>query len=144
MADLPVDCQSIQLRKYYADPLNVLQAELLHRSRLAEEQGNAPDPRVEQALMVTIAGVAAGMPQYRLTSLPVAFVLLFGGDGKNRCYNHFIFNIFPLEYIGQMNIDLAKHDPKIVMLQFLLMFKCYSWRSIKDRLTLCPNPYTPI
>ncbi|MGK3374405.1 phosphoenolpyruvate carboxylase, partial [Citrobacter youngae] len=42
-------------------PLNVLQAELLYRSRQAEEQGHAPDPRVEQALMVTIAGVAAGM-----------------------------------------------------------------------------------
>lgn len=43
------------------DPLNVLQAELLYRSRLTEEQGKSPDPRVEQALMVTIAGVAAGM-----------------------------------------------------------------------------------
>jgi phosphoenolpyruvate carboxylase len=41
--------------------LNVLQAELLHRSRKAEEEGAEPDPRVEQALMVTIAGVAAGM-----------------------------------------------------------------------------------
>ncbi|MBN0581828.1 phosphoenolpyruvate carboxylase, partial [Pseudomonas aeruginosa] len=45
----------------YTDPLNVLQAELLHRSRQAEEEGKDPDPRVEQALMVTIAGVAAGM-----------------------------------------------------------------------------------
>ena len=61
MADLPWIAESIQLRNIYTDPLNVLQAELLHRSRLAEEQGNAPDPRVEQALMVTIAGVAAGM-----------------------------------------------------------------------------------
>ncbi|EIM4385389.1 phosphoenolpyruvate carboxylase, partial [Escherichia coli] len=34
---------------------------LLYRSRLTEEQGKSPDPRVEQALMVTIAGVAAGM-----------------------------------------------------------------------------------
>lgn len=61
MADLPWIAESIQLRNIYTDPLNVLQAELLHRSRPAEEQGNAPDPRVEQALMVTIAGVAAGM-----------------------------------------------------------------------------------
>jgi len=38
----------------------VLQAELLHRSRQLEQQGEL-DPRVEQALMVTIAGVAAGM-----------------------------------------------------------------------------------
>ncbi len=49
--------ESIALRNVYTDPLNVLQAELLHRSRQQEQ----PDPRVEQALMVTIAGVAAGM-----------------------------------------------------------------------------------
>lgn len=41
--------------------LNVLQAELLHRSRAQEARGDEPDARVEQALMVTIAGVAAGM-----------------------------------------------------------------------------------
>ncbi|VDZ75577.1 phosphoenolpyruvate carboxylase [Atlantibacter hermannii] len=61
MADLPWIAESIQLRNIYTDPLNVLQAELLHRSRLTEEAGKEPDPRVEQALMVTIAGVAAGM-----------------------------------------------------------------------------------
>ncbi|EHC72573.1 Phosphoenolpyruvate carboxylase [Salmonella enterica subsp. enterica serovar Montevideo str. S5-403] len=61
MADLPWIAESIQLRNVYTDPLNVLQAELLYRSRLTEEQGKSPDPRVEQALMVTIAGVAAGM-----------------------------------------------------------------------------------
>lgn len=57
MADLPWIAESIALRNVYTDPLNVLQAELLHRSRQQEH----PDPRVEQALMVTIAGVAAGM-----------------------------------------------------------------------------------
>ncbi|AFH94093.1 phosphoenolpyruvate carboxylase [Providencia stuartii] len=57
MADLPWIAESIVLRNVYTDPLNVLQAELLHRSRQQEH----PDPRVEQALMVTIAGVAAGM-----------------------------------------------------------------------------------
>ncbi len=61
MADLPWIAESIQLRNIYTDPLNVLQAELLYRSRKAEEEGLEPDPRVEQALMVTIAGVAAGM-----------------------------------------------------------------------------------
>ena len=61
MADLPWIAESIQLRNVYTDPLNVLQAELLHRSRRAEEEGKEPDPCVEQALMVTIAGVAAGM-----------------------------------------------------------------------------------
>ncbi len=49
--DLP---SLIQLRNI-CRPLNVLQAELLHRSRLAEEEGKDPIHRVEQALMVTIA-----------------------------------------------------------------------------------------
>lgn len=61
MADLPWIAESIALRNVYTDPLNVLQAELLHRSRLQEASGEEPDARVEQALMVTIAGVAAGM-----------------------------------------------------------------------------------
>lgn len=61
MEDLPWIAESITLRNIYTDPLNVLQAELLHRSRRSEEKGEEPDARVEQALMVTIAGVAAGM-----------------------------------------------------------------------------------
>ncbi len=47
--------ESIGLRNIYTEPLNVLQAELLQRNR------NHQDPLVEQAIMVTIAGVAAGM-----------------------------------------------------------------------------------
>jgi phosphoenolpyruvate carboxylase len=47
--------QSLQLRDIYTDPLNYLQAELLKRNRLQSE------PVVEQAIMVTIAGIAAGM-----------------------------------------------------------------------------------
>lgn len=57
MADLPWIAESIALRNIYTDPLNVLQAELLHRSR----QQTEPDERIEHALMVTIAGIAAGM-----------------------------------------------------------------------------------
>ncbi|WP_113632411.1 phosphoenolpyruvate carboxylase [Pectobacterium peruviense] len=57
MADLPWIAESIALRNVYTDPLNVLQAELLHRSRKQEK----PDADLELALMVTIAGVAAGM-----------------------------------------------------------------------------------
>ncbi len=51
--------ESLQLRNVYTDPLNYLQAELLKRER---EQGseNASSEAV-QAIMVTIAGVAAGM-----------------------------------------------------------------------------------
>ncbi|GKX55683.1 phosphoenolpyruvate carboxylase [Leminorella grimontii] len=57
MEKLPWIAESISLRNIYTDPLNVLQVELLHRSR----QQETADPRVEQALMVTIAGIAAGM-----------------------------------------------------------------------------------
>lgn len=58
MADLPWIADSIALRNVYTDPLNLLQVELLHRLR---KQGDNPDPILEQALMVTITGIAAGM-----------------------------------------------------------------------------------
>jgi phosphoenolpyruvate carboxylase len=51
----PVLARSIDLRNPYVDPLNVLQAELLRRFRAD------PDPRLEDALIVTINGIAAGM-----------------------------------------------------------------------------------
>jgi phosphoenolpyruvate carboxylase len=47
--------ESIHLRNVYTDPLNVLQAELLERNRKQQ------DETIEQAIMVTIAGIAAGM-----------------------------------------------------------------------------------
>jgi len=47
--------ESVHLRNIYTDPLNFLQAELLSRDR------KAPEEHVEQAIMVTIAGIAAGM-----------------------------------------------------------------------------------
>lgn len=47
--------QSMQLRDIYTDPLNYLQAELLQRNRAA------PEPFLENAIMVTVAGIAAGM-----------------------------------------------------------------------------------
>ncbi len=49
--------QSIGLRNIYTDPLNYLQAELLERSRA----GDGEDPLLRRAVMVTIAGIAAGM-----------------------------------------------------------------------------------
>lgn len=49
--------ESIRLRNIYVEPLNMLQAELLYRTRQSE--GSAPE--LEEALMVTIAGIAAGM-----------------------------------------------------------------------------------
>ncbi len=47
--------ESIQLRNFYIDPLNVLQVELLRRNRQKSEE------HTEQAILVTIAGIAAGM-----------------------------------------------------------------------------------
>ncbi|MGF1910208.1 phosphoenolpyruvate carboxylase [Vibrio kasasachensis] len=49
--------ESIRLRNIYVEPLNMLQAELLYRTRQVDE----PSPELEEALMVTIAGIAAGM-----------------------------------------------------------------------------------
>lgn len=49
--------ESIRLRNIYVEPLNMLQAELLYRTRQTE---TAP-AELEEALMVTIAGIAAGM-----------------------------------------------------------------------------------
>ncbi|MEQ3514618.1 phosphoenolpyruvate carboxylase [Pseudoalteromonas sp. BZB3] len=47
--------QSLQLRNPYIDPLNLLQVELLKRTREHENE------QIDQALMVTMTGVAAGM-----------------------------------------------------------------------------------
>ena len=49
--------ESIRLRNIYVEPLNMLQAELLHRTR----QNQTVLPELDEALMVTIAGIAAGM-----------------------------------------------------------------------------------
>ena len=56
--DQPWIKESIKLRNPYTDPLNVLQVELLGRSRKNPETLH---PELDQALMVTIAGIAAGM-----------------------------------------------------------------------------------
>jgi phosphoenolpyruvate carboxylase len=47
--------ESLRLRNIYTEPLNMLQAELLQRER------REPEPLLERAVMVTIAGIAAGM-----------------------------------------------------------------------------------
>ncbi len=61
MADHPWIAESIALRNIYTDPLHVLQVELLYRARQAERQGQKTQPLIEQALMVTMTGIAAGM-----------------------------------------------------------------------------------
>ena len=50
--------EAISLRNPYVDPLHMLQAELLCRSR---KEGEDVCPVIDQALMVTIAGIAAGL-----------------------------------------------------------------------------------
>jgi len=55
LVEEPVLATSIARRNPYVDPLNFLQAELLRRARERE------DPRVVEALRITINGVAAGM-----------------------------------------------------------------------------------
>ncbi|MAA95928.1 MAG: phosphoenolpyruvate carboxylase [Rheinheimera sp.] len=50
--------ESIMLRNTYVDPLHILQAELLNRVRHQPERVN---PMISRALMVSIAGIAAGM-----------------------------------------------------------------------------------
>ncbi|HEY5715606.1 MAG TPA: phosphoenolpyruvate carboxylase, partial [Psychromonas sp.] len=58
MQEQPWIKESISLRNPYVDPLNMLQAELLSRSR---KNGDEICPVIDQALMVTIAGIAAGL-----------------------------------------------------------------------------------
>ncbi|MBD1553697.1 phosphoenolpyruvate carboxylase [Pseudomonas typographi] len=58
LAHMPETLEFFNLRNTYLDPLHRLQAELLARARGAEAgQGGA----VEQALLVTVAGIAAGL-----------------------------------------------------------------------------------
>lgn len=52
----PVLQRSIEVRNPYVDPINLVQVELLRRLRDAENE-----PRLRDALLVTINGVAAGM-----------------------------------------------------------------------------------
>ena len=58
LADQPWIKESIGLRNPYTDPLNVLQVELLRRAR-SSEKGSEGD--IDNALMITMTGIAAGM-----------------------------------------------------------------------------------
>ena len=57
MSQNPIGVESIKLRNIYVEPLNMLQAELLKRTR----NQNKPNSVLEEALMVTMTGIAAGL-----------------------------------------------------------------------------------
>ncbi len=58
LAHSPVTLEFFHLRNTYLDPLHWLQAELLARSRAREASLDSP---LEQALLVSVAGIAAGL-----------------------------------------------------------------------------------
>ena len=58
--------QSMQVRKPYLLPLHLLQAELMKRRRLYLAEHQTEHSPVDHALMVSIAGIAAGLSEYRL------------------------------------------------------------------------------
>ncbi|OOE38271.1 phosphoenolpyruvate carboxylase [Salinivibrio kushneri] len=57
MEQNPWGAEAIRLRNIYVEPLNMLQAELLYRTR----QQADPDQSLDDALMISIAGIAAGL-----------------------------------------------------------------------------------
>ena len=58
LAHSPETLEFISVRNTYLDPLHLLQAELLARGRQRENQTDSP---LEQALLVSVAGIAAGL-----------------------------------------------------------------------------------
>lgn len=61
LADNPALRRSIAVRNPYVDPLNVLQAELLRRVRQANETEPRKAAELQEALLITVNGIAQGM-----------------------------------------------------------------------------------
>ncbi|WPC04114.1 phosphoenolpyruvate carboxylase [Pseudomonas benzenivorans] len=58
LAHSPETLEFISVRNTYLDPLHLLQAELLARARQRQNEADSP---LEQALLVSVAGIAAGL-----------------------------------------------------------------------------------
>jgi len=58
LAHSPDTLEAFSLRNTYLDPLHLMQTELLARSR---QQSNPAESPLEQALLVSVAGIAAGL-----------------------------------------------------------------------------------
>jgi phosphoenolpyruvate carboxylase len=61
MEDLPILKRTLAVRDVYLDPINVLQVELLARTRAAAEDDGEVDHLLRRALLLTVNGVAAGL-----------------------------------------------------------------------------------
>ena len=61
LAEKPTLRRTLAVRDAYLDPLNVLQVEMLHRSRSGSTEGQPADEELQRGLLLTINGIAAGM-----------------------------------------------------------------------------------